>query len=79
MTAAADTLYLPVPAPKIIRVYPTDMRQQDNARQPQAQPQRQAHRLFRIPSKQVVKGMTYDRNGNVDVERTSGMLIDVFA
>jgi hypothetical protein len=85
MTVAADTLYLPVPAPPAIRVYAPEARPSRDARQQQSLPQQQLppqqprQRVYRIPAEGVMKGMTYGHDGTVEVERTAGMLIDVFA
>ncbi len=79
MTAAADTLYLPVLAPAKIRVLDMGLQQQRSAPQPKLQLQHQRPRLYRIPSRHVMKGMTYSPDGSVDIERTTGKLIDIFA
>ena len=73
MTAAADTLYLPILAPAKIEVRDYGLQQQRSA------PQRQQPRLYRIPSRHFIQGMTYAPDGSVAVERTTGKLIDIFA
>ena len=78
MTAVADTLYLPILAPAKEAVPDAGMRQERNAPQPKLYQQKR-HRLYRIPSRQIVKGMTYGPDGSVAVERTSGALIDIYA
>ena len=78
MTAIADTLYLPILAPAKDTVPGVGLRQERHAPQPKLY-QHQRHRLYRIPSREVVKGMTYGPDGSVAVERTSGALIDIYA
>jgi hypothetical protein len=73
MTASVDTLYLPILAPAKVAVPDFSLRQQPGA------PHRRQPRLYRIPSRQVIEGMTYGMDGKVAVERTIGSQIDIFA
>jgi hypothetical protein len=73
MTASADTLYLPILAPAKVAVADFSLRQ------PPGAPHRRQPRLYRMPPRHIIEGMTYGMDGKVAVERTIGGQIDIFA
>ena len=73
MTASADTLYLPILAPAKVAVPDFSLRQ------PPGAPHRRQPRLYRMPPRHIIEGMTYGMDGKVAVERTIGGQIDIFA
>lgn len=80
MTAAVDTLYLPVPVLPKIRAYDGGL--QEHRRTSRSKPQLQEQhrpRFYRLPSTHHMKGMTYGPDGRVGGEWISGKLIDIYA